>query len=86
MTNCIVANNLFQKSNIVVVDVGARSGAPGYWEANYRNQIKTIGFEPDIEECARLNKIFAKDKHIYYPIFLFSKACKKTFYGMIFNY
>jgi len=80
MTNCIVANDLFQKSNMVVVDVGARYGARGFWEANYRDQIKIIGFEPDVEECARLNNLFAKDKHIYYPSFLFSKACKKTFY------
>ena len=80
MTHYMVSNSFFKKSNMVVVDVGALGGAKRYWNNNYHDQVKIIGFEPDREECSRLNKNLVNEKHVYYPRFLFSQAGRKKFY------
>jgi FkbM family methyltransferase len=45
---------LLDGRRVVVVDVGARHGAPARWQP-FRSLVSVVGFEPDIQECARLN-------------------------------
>lgn len=60
------------KSNpIAVVDVGVRGGINSRWNLLSQN-IKVLGFEPDLEECKRLNK-GAGNNHTYFPIALYNK-------------
>ncbi len=64
--------------SITVVDVGARWGANEAW---YRLKplVNLIGFEPDVEECARLNQ--GADTHEkFYPLALGSHAGAATLY------
>jgi len=42
------------KSPVVIIDVGARGGLSGTWEP-LRGLMRGIGFEPDEDECRRLN-------------------------------
>ncbi|MFA5392879.1 MAG: FkbM family methyltransferase [Candidatus Ratteibacteria bacterium] len=58
-----------------VADAGAGGGAESCWDV-YGNQLHLIGFEPDAEECKRLNRLAkkntpAKRKEEYYPIALY---------------
>lgn len=44
----------FQKDPFILVDVGARDGFNAEWE-NFTDGARIYCFEPDIEECTRLN-------------------------------
>ena len=55
-------------SSIVLVDVGARGGLAPKWQP-LKDSLKVIGFEPDEEECQRLNAA-AGSSRVYYPIAL----------------
>src|SRR5438552_1812608 len=55
MTRHLVAAGAFRKDPLVVVDVGARGGVESYWQA-FGEDLRVIAFEPDAEECARLNQ------------------------------
>lgn len=59
----------YTKSNLIVlVDVGARGGIHQRWNLPGES-IKVLGFEPDHEECKRLNEKSGKN-HTYFPIAL----------------
>jgi FkbM family methyltransferase len=47
-------DDFLSAERIVLVDVGARGGAPPELES-MRSYVRHIGFEPDLEECQRLN-------------------------------
>jgi FkbM family methyltransferase len=54
MTRYLVSKGQFRDNKIVVVDVGARGGAHPCWNV-LQDQVEIIGFEPDKEECERIN-------------------------------
>jgi hypothetical protein len=47
-------DDFLSAERIVLVDVGARGGAPPELES-MRSYVRHVGFEPDPEECQRLN-------------------------------
>lgn len=53
---------------VVLVDAGARGELPPPWPG-VAEFLRVIGFEPDEEECRRLNATAGKDR-IYYPVAL----------------
>lgn len=57
---------------ITLVDVGARREVHSRWDL-FGENVKVIGFEPDLEECNRLNKTYGK-KHRYFPIALYNRS------------
>jgi len=56
---------------IVLVDIGARGGISPKWSLLKKN-IKVLGFEPDPEECKKLNK-GTTDNQTYFPVALSDK-------------
>lgn len=59
---------------VVLIDVGARGGIHPKWRPLH-GVIKAIGFEPDADECRRLNEA-AVNNHTYFPVALFNKKGK----------
>lgn len=45
---------LFNDDPVILIDVGARDGFSSEWSA-FGTGARIIGFEPDLQECARLN-------------------------------
>jgi FkbM family methyltransferase len=68
----------FADDPVVIVDVGARWGFNSEWTA-FGPHLKVYCFEPDEEECARLNKGAAKGV-TYLPYALAGAVGKATFY------
>jgi len=65
---------------LVVVDVGARWGFAQAWD-RLREQCLTIGFEPDAEECARLNELHREDPRMrFVPVALGAESGLATLY------
>lgn len=54
MTKYIVERGLFRDSPVTIVDVGARWGFNAEWKV-FGESLRVLCFEPDKEECARLN-------------------------------
>jgi len=56
------------QDRLVLVDIGTRGGFPAQWQA-LRNITRFIGFEPDQEECTRLNNLMQErgffSDHVY---------------------
>jgi len=72
MTGRLVEAGAFAEDPLIVVDVGARGGIEWFWKA-FGDGIRTIAFEPDSEECARLQA--AAEKNItYLPVALGSES------------
>lgn len=63
---------LTKSSPVMLVDVGARGGIHPRWEL-IRESIRVLGFEPDLEECKRLNEEFEKN-YAYLPIVLHNRS------------
>lgn len=79
-TKYLVENEILKDHPLTVVDVGA-SGGPEYHWANYGNAVRFIGFEPDSEECRRLNNSSAYGENFrFYPIALYKDKGSYTFY------
>lgn len=51
-----------RRQQYVIVDIGARSGVEALWR-NFQHVADFIGFDPDEEECARLNATFRDNGH-----------------------
>ncbi len=79
LTPYLVASYSFDRDPLCVVDVGARGGFEGHWSL-YDNQIRLIGFEPDVEECERLNQEASTKEKRYFPIALHQSRGKWPFY------
>jgi FkbM family methyltransferase len=65
---------------IVLIDIGAVGNPPSHWSP-LRNQISLIGFEPNKEECKKLNASdcgYRKSKFLPYAIG--EKIEKRSFY------
>lgn len=60
MTHQLVKElGMFKSAPVVICDVGARGGVEPQWQA-FGNQAQFIGFEPDRQECDRLNHRYAQ--------------------------
>lgn len=57
-TKYLVDKKAFQVNPLTVVDVGARGGFESHW-SSFGDQLRLIGFEPDVEEC---NHCFATSR------------------------
>jgi FkbM family methyltransferase len=68
---------------MVVLDVGARAAQLKRWKA-FRGNLHYFGFEPDAQECSRLNKAASNDSNPweeqYIPIALGRDAESRKFY------
>jgi FkbM family methyltransferase len=73
-----VDSDFFSQNPMTLIDVGARYGFEKHWSA-FGKKVRIIGFEPDVEECNRLNQ--EKKRNItYYPLALGTSQEKRTFY------
>jgi FkbM family methyltransferase len=79
MTRYLVGRGVFRKQKFAVVDVGARFGGADYWNA-FGDQLDLIGFEPDEDECRRLNALPGQRTHRYFPVALYGDRGRRTFY------
>ena len=75
----LVDKKAFNSRKFVLVDIGARGGPKLQWQA-FGGQIKVIGFEPDKEECERLNKSRNVNHEQYFPVALHKDERVRTFY------
>ncbi|MEA2812096.1 MAG: hypothetical protein QOJ17_6237 [Rhodospirillaceae bacterium] len=76
MTRRLVEARAFAEDPLIVVDVGARGGIEWFWKA-FGDDIRTIAFEPDPEECARLQA--AAEKNVtYLPVALDAESGART--------
>lgn len=80
LTLALNQTEIFQHSPMVVVDVGAAAGFQPHW-AFYGSNCRRIGFEPDREECRRLNQSTRESGATYYPTALAEGKCRKIFYN-----
>jgi FkbM family methyltransferase len=83
LTKLLVKLKSFDKEPIVVVDIGARGGFEDQWSI-FERQVKVIGFDPDNDECDRLNQLTHDTDVIYYPYALADKISKRNFYETFF--
>lgn len=67
MTTRLVREGAFDNDSITIVDVGARGGIESHWRV-FGTHLKAIGFEPDKNECNRLNAL--NDGVTYLPFAL----------------
>lgn len=77
-TSYLISKEVFIKSPFVIVDVGARGGFERHWDI-FDKQIRLIGFEPDIKEYRRLNRIDKSDIKKYYHFALSNRVGKNKF-------
>lgn len=70
---------LFQSCPVFAVDIGARGGFEGFLNC-FGQDIRKIGFEPDVEECKRLNSNQLQANERFYPYAIHKDAGTKTFY------
>lgn len=75
----LVSLRIFDTDPLSVVDVGARGGFEWFWSF-YDDQARVIGFEPDPEECNRLNQQVSNTKNRYFPVALDETVRKRIFY------
>lgn len=72
-TKHVVKRNLLKNHELIIFDVGARGGVDKCWNS-LGNQMKIYAFEPDVEECIKINEK-NKNKNIkYIPIALAEKS------------
>ena len=83
LTLTLSKSGIFQESPLVVIDVGARDGFEAHWNV-YGQNCRLIGFEPDVNECNRLNA--CGNNKTYHPSALSNKKEKKIFYNTQLNY
>jgi FkbM family methyltransferase len=68
----------FSEEPLFVMDVGARGGFEEHWK-HYGEQVFQIGFEPDVEECEKLNQQSLNRNQKFYPVALGEKKENRTF-------
>jgi len=78
-TQHLVKQKVFEKSPLTVVDVGAREGFEAHWSL-FDDQVNLIGFEPDSEECNRLNAQVHDSKKCFHPVALYRNKGTYPFY------
>ncbi|MDJ0713521.1 MAG: FkbM family methyltransferase [Prochloraceae cyanobacterium] len=79
MTQFLVDRTLaFSDRPLLVLDLGARGGFEPHWKF-YGDRIIQIGFEPDLEECEKLNQQFGDRGLKFYPVALGQRKEKRNF-------
>jgi len=79
-TKYLVKNEILKNRPLAVVDVGSRGGLEHHW-TNYDNAVQFIGFEPDSEECERLNNSLNSGSNSrFYPVALYKDKGSYVFY------
>jgi len=68
----------FAERPLLILDVGARGGFEDHWQI-YGEQAIQIGFEPDVEECNRLNQQSRHKNCNFYPVALGNQQEERTF-------
>ncbi len=69
-------------SDFYYFDIGSRRGVPARWHEQAK-EVSAVGFEPDEEECNRLNESTASTpfaSEIHYPIALSNQDGMRKFY------
>jgi FkbM family methyltransferase len=80
MTQFLVQHlQAFASDPVVICDIGARGGIEHHWHC-YGQQARFIGFDPDSQECNRLNQEFADKNYQLYPVALGKQKETKTFF------
>lgn len=83
LTQYLVASQAFAHRPVAVVDVGARGGFESHWSF-YGAQVELIGFEPDAEECEKLNQQASVSRHRYFPVALHQDKGKRPFFVTVY--
>lgn len=73
----LVRDGVFRDQPFVFVDVGMRGGIPGHMAA-FGEQMQVVGFEPDADECRRLNTVKTEWLQRCYPVALDSIPRRRT--------
>lgn len=82
-TKYLVEKGIFRNNPLVVVDVGARGGLEYHW-ANYGDTVQFVGFEPDAEECKKLNdSLPPQSSSRFYPVALYKDKGIYNFYEQV---
>lgn len=68
--------NSLELETVTLIDVGARWGIPKRWQP-LRHHLCTIGFEPDPEECKKLNECNS-GRSVTYPVALTDKVGREV--------
>lgn len=76
MTQMLVQAGAFAENPLVVVDVGARGGVERSWKV-FGDGVRIVAFEPDPEECARLQAIGERNV-TYLPLALGAERGTRT--------
>lgn len=80
MTQFLVEHlQAFASDPVVLCDIGARGGIEQHWHC-YGQQARFIGFEPDSQECNRLNQEFTEQNYEFYPVALGKQKETRTFF------
>ena len=79
LTQHLMSTGTFAHSPLVVVDVGARGGFARRWLV-YGDDVRFVGFEPDSEECSRLNHEISDSRVRFYPVALHRDRGKRPFF------
>lgn len=76
----LIFSDFFARQDLCVtyLDVGARGDVGLPWSLFADGRLKVIGFEPDGDECDRLNKTHPNRK--YYPHALWGSTTTRSFY------
>lgn len=78
-TKYVVEQELLKDSKIIIFDIGARGGVDKCWES-LGEDCKIYAFEPDREECAKLNEKNQKENIQYIPVALAEKSGIRDIY------
>ena len=82
-TRYLVERKILKDNPLTVVDVGARGGLEYHW-ANYEHAARFICFEPNKEECGKLNaELGPKSNSTFYPVALYKDKGTHTFYEQV---
>jgi FkbM family methyltransferase len=68
MTRFAVADGLLDE-DFTLIDVGCSGGIHDHWRA-FGEQLRSFGFDPQRQECARLNEREANPRVRYFPYFV----------------
>lgn len=83
MTSYVVERGIFREYPFRLVDVGARGGYDEVWDV-FQDQLAVIGFEPEPNECARLNAS-APPNVTYLPFALGAREETREFFVAVFS-
>lgn len=82
-TRYLAENKILENESLTVVDVGARGGIENHW-TNYGKAARFVCFEPDKEECGKLNSSLDSQSNLrFYPVALHKNKGTYTFYQQV---